>query len=117
MRRRAVGEEPVADDWHAPPAGAARPRLRQQADLAQALGPPVLGQPGEGRGIGRAEHQDGIRHRQQRVQIERAGAARSDQADRLRVMRLDALRGTDAPGCGSRRSSAAAAPAAARPPG
>ena len=110
MRRLAGGEEPVADDGMSRPAGAARcpasaagrpgaagrwcpSASASQASAAGSVGPSV---------------QNGGRHRQQRVQIERAGRLRPIQADRLRVMRLDALRGTAAPGCGSRRPSAAA---------
>ena len=69
-----------------------RPWLGPLVNLAQTVGgSPVLGQPGERRRIGRAQCQDLLRHRQQRMQIERAGPAVADLTDRLRMMRLDAL--------------------------
>ena len=68
-----------------------RPRLGQLVDLPQPLDPPVLVEPSERLRVGRTQFQDARRHRQQHMEVERAGAAAPDQADRLRVVRLDPL--------------------------
>ncbi len=86
MRCFAGGEEPIPDDGmpgrQAPP----RPRLGPHADLA-----PVGRQPGERLRVGRTQLEDARRHRQQRMEVQRAGAAAPNQADRFRVVRLDPL--------------------------
>ena len=52
---------------------------------------PVRRQPRKRRRIGRAQTQDSGRHGQQRMQIERAGLAPSDQRRRASLARLDPL--------------------------
>ena len=91
VRRLACGEETVADRRvtlrQTPPR-----RQRPFRRLAQTIGgSPVRRQPGQRGGMARPQRQNGLRHRQQLLQVKRAGPAAPDQRCRLRLAQLHPL--------------------------
>ena len=90
MRRFTSGEEAVADHGVAGRQPASGRRPCPEDDLTQAgADTPMRRQPGERRRIGRPQREDWVRHRQQRMQIERAGKAVPDPGTSLGLADFD----------------------------